>query len=56
MANARINRVIDKFSPPDQATLYPAKVFVIMSLLEGCRGLRTGVCPYYEECDDKVAQ
>jgi hypothetical protein len=56
MADARTNIVSNKFSPPDQATLYPAKLFVIMSLFEGARGLPTANCPHYGECDDKVAQ
>jgi hypothetical protein len=31
--------------------LYPTKLFVIMTFLEGYRGLSTGLCPCYEECD-----
>ncbi len=32
------NRVIDKFSPSRQGTLYPVKVFGIIELFERCRG------------------
>jgi hypothetical protein len=56
MAVLPVNTVTDKFPALDQATLCPAKLFVIMSLFEGEHRLRTGAYPHYGECDDKVAQ
>jgi hypothetical protein len=36
--------------------LYPAKLFVIMSLFNGDCGLSTGVWRRYEECNGEVGQ
>jgi hypothetical protein len=51
----RINRVTNKFSPMSQGTLYPVKVFGIISLFERCRDLSTAACPLYDECGDMRA-
>jgi hypothetical protein len=50
------NMVNDNFSLNRQGTLYPAKLFGIMSLFEHCRELSTASCPLYEECGDRLAQ
>jgi hypothetical protein len=49
-----INRVTYKFSPGAQGTLYPVKLFGIISLFERCRDLSTAACLLYEECGDRV--
>jgi hypothetical protein len=49
-----INRVTHKFSPGSQRTLYPVKLFGIISLFERCRELSTAACVLYEECGDKM--
>jgi hypothetical protein len=50
------NRVTHKFSPNNQAALYPVKLFGIIILFERCRELSTVACPLYEDCGDKVVQ
>ena len=44
-----------KFSPGSQGTLYPVKLFGIISLFERCRELSTAACPLYDECGDMIA-
>jgi hypothetical protein len=39
--NETIDRLTHKFSPGGQGTLYPIKLFGIMSLFERCRELST---------------
>ena len=51
-----INKVTHKFSPGGQATLYPVKLFGIMSLFEHCPELSTAAYSLYDECGDMIAQ
>jgi hypothetical protein len=50
------NRVIHKFSPGGQGTLYPVKLFGIITLVRALPQLSTVACPLYGECGDLIAQ
>jgi hypothetical protein len=53
--NETINGFTHNFSPSGQGTLYPVKLFGIISLFERCRELSTAACPLYDECGDTIA-
>ena len=50
-----IDRFTHNFSPTGQGTLYPVKVFGIISLFECCRESSTAADPLYDECGCTIA-